>query len=96
MRSTSPDSTSSVMIASIGMPCSSIMLTNDVVHRRERGRQHLLDGEVEHRLLHRRELDRALAQAADRPARRASARRRAVPVASRCTPTAVMKPTPSS
>ena len=67
-----------------------------VVHRRERGRQHLLDAEVEHRFLHRRELDRALPQPADRPARRRARAPAPRPVTSRCTPTAVMKPTPSS
>ena len=77
MRSTSPDSTSSVTIASIGMPCSIIVRDERVVDRRERGREHLLDAEVEHRLLHRRELDAALPQTADRLRHREHAGERA-------------------
>ena len=65
------------------------------VHRGEGGRQSLLDPEVEHGLLPGRELHGALSQPADglRDRERAF---RAEPVASRCTPTAVMNPTPSS
>ena len=54
------------MIASSGMPCSSITCTNVPLHLGERGGERLLHREVEHRLLHRGQLDRALAQAADR------------------------------
>ena len=53
------------MIASIGIPCSSMTWANDCETRLQRGRERLLDREVEHRLLARRQLDRALEQAAD-------------------------------
>ena len=77
VRSTSPDSTSSVTIASIGMPCSSIVRTNALFTAVERGREHLLDAEVEDRLLHRRQLDRALPQPTDGPGDREHALLRA-------------------
>ena len=96
MRSTSPDSNSSVRIASSGMPCSSITATNDCRHPAQRRRQRLLHGQVEHRLLAGGQLDGALPEPADGLGHRQRALLRAGPVASRWTPTPVMNPTPSS
>ena len=61
-------------IASSGMPSPIITPTKLSRHPAQRGRQRLLDGEVEDRLLPRGQLDGALLQAADRLGDRERAR----------------------